>query len=40
MDLEFQIVATSGTRKGLLDHGIKDLDWVLKVYESRPHVIN
>ena len=40
IDLGFQIVATSGTRKELQEHGIKDVDLVFKVHEGRPHVID
>lgn len=39
-ELGFRIVATSGTRKTLLDHGIKNVELVLKLHEGRPHVID
>ncbi len=40
MDLGFKVVATSGTRRLLQFHGIKDVDLVLKLHEGRPHVID
>ncbi len=40
MALGFHIVATSGTRQVLIDHGIEDVELVLKVHEGRPHVID
>ena len=40
IDLGFKVVATSGTRKTLLKHGIEDVELVLKLHEGRPHVID
>lgn len=39
-ELGFKIVATAGTRKALLEHGLKDVELVLKLHEGRPHVID
>jgi len=39
INLGFRVVATTGTRKALKDHGI-DVELVLKVHEGRPHVID
>jgi carbamoyl-phosphate synthase large subunit len=40
MDLGFKIVATSGTRKALQEHGLADIELVLKLHEGRPHVVD
>lgn len=39
MTLGFKVVATSGTRKTLKDHGL-DVELVLKLHEGRPHVLD
>ncbi len=39
MALGFSIVATEGTRKTLLEHGL-DVELVLKLHEGRPHVLD
>jgi len=39
IDLGFQIVATEGTRKTLLEHGL-EVDLILKLHEGRPHVLD
>ena len=40
IELGFKVVATEGTRKTLLEHGIEDVELVLKLHEGRPHVID
>jgi carbamoyl-phosphate synthase large subunit len=40
IDLGFQIVATSGTRRALRENGIEDVELILKLHEGRPHVID
>ncbi|WP_373479732.1 carbamoyl-phosphate synthase large subunit [Geminocystis sp.] len=40
VDLGFKIVATGGTKKVLLDHGVKNVELVLKLHEGRPHVVD
>jgi carbamoyl-phosphate synthase large subunit len=40
IDLGFKIVATSGTRRALLENGIEDVELILKLHEGRPHVID
>jgi carbamoyl-phosphate synthase large subunit len=40
IELGFRIVATSGTRKVLMEHGIEDVELVLKLHEGRPHVVD
>jgi carbamoyl-phosphate synthase large subunit len=40
IELGFKVVATSGTRKVLQEHGIKDVELVLKLHEGRPHVVD
>ncbi|NJP18752.1 MAG: carbamoyl-phosphate synthase large subunit [Hydrococcus sp. CRU_1_1] len=40
IDLGFRVVATSGTRKVLQEHGIDNVELVLKLHEGRPHVID
>lgn len=40
IDLGFRIVATSGTRKVLMAHGLEDVELVLKLHEGRPHVVD
>jgi carbamoyl-phosphate synthase large subunit len=39
IDMGLKIVATEGTRKVLLEHGLK-VDLVLKLHEGRPHVLD
>ncbi|BAU13999.1 carbamoyl-phosphate synthase, large subunit [Leptolyngbya sp. NIES-3755] len=39
MELGFKVVATSGTRKALKEHGL-DVELVLKLHEGRPHVLD
>ena len=39
MDLGFQVVATSGTRAVLQEHGLT-VELVLKLHEGRPHVLD
>jgi len=39
MELGFHIVATQGTRRTLMDHGL-DVDLVFKLHEGRPHVVD
>jgi carbamoyl-phosphate synthase large subunit len=38
--LGFQVVATSGTRRVLLESGIENVELVLKIHEGRPHVVD
>ncbi len=40
LDLGFKIVATVGTRRILQEHGLEEIDLVLKIHEGRPHVID
>jgi carbamoyl-phosphate synthase large subunit len=40
IDLGFRVVATAGTRKVLQEHGIDNVELVLKLHEGRPHVID
>jgi carbamoyl-phosphate synthase large subunit len=40
MDLGFNVVATSGTRHVLQEHGLEAVQLVLKLHEGRPHVID
>jgi carbamoyl-phosphate synthase large subunit len=40
LDLGFKIVATAGTCRVLQEHGIDNVDKVLKIHEGRPHVID
>ncbi|BAQ62991.1 carbamoyl-phosphate synthase large chain [Geminocystis sp. NIES-3708] len=40
VELGFKIVATEGTKKVLIDHGVKDVELVLKLHEGRPHVVD
>ncbi|HIK31186.1 MAG TPA: carbamoyl-phosphate synthase large subunit [Oscillatoriales cyanobacterium M59_W2019_021] len=40
MELGFKIVATAGTRKTLQEHGIDDVELVLKLSEGRPNVLD
>ncbi|NCO75659.1 MAG: carbamoyl-phosphate synthase large subunit [Cyanobacteria bacterium] len=40
VELGFKIVATGGTKKVLLDHGVKNVELVLKLHEGRPHVVD
>ncbi|MBL1175004.1 carbamoyl-phosphate synthase large subunit [Pantanalinema sp. GBBB05] len=39
IDLGFKIIATVGTRKTLMEHGL-DVDLILKLHEGRPHVLD
>ena len=39
IDLGFQIVATEGTRKALMQHDL-EVELVLKLHEGRPHVLD
>jgi carbamoyl-phosphate synthase large subunit len=39
IDLGFEIVATEGTRKTLIEHGL-EVQLVLKLHEGRPHVLD
>ncbi|MDX2241166.1 MAG: carbamoyl-phosphate synthase large subunit [Leptolyngbyaceae cyanobacterium bins.302] len=39
LDLGFHIVATQGTRKALMEHGL-DVELVFKLHEGRPHVLD
>jgi carbamoyl-phosphate synthase large subunit len=39
IDLGFQVVATVGTRKILLEYGL-EVELVLKLHEGRPHVLD
>ncbi|WP_069475206.1 carbamoyl-phosphate synthase large subunit [Microcystis aeruginosa] len=38
--LGFRVVATSGTRKVLLENGCENIDLVLKIHEGRPDVVD
>ncbi|GAB4381289.1 MAG: carbamoyl-phosphate synthase large subunit [Elainellaceae cyanobacterium] len=40
MELGLKIVATEGTRKTLQEHGITDVELVLKLHEGRPNVLD
>ncbi len=40
VSLGFRIVATSGTRKVLMENGIEDVELVLKLHEGRPNVVD
>ncbi|MGB2925354.1 MAG: carbamoyl-phosphate synthase large subunit [Limnothrix sp.] len=40
ISLGFRIVATYGTRKVLMAHGLEDVELVLKLHEGRPHVVD
>lgn len=39
IDLGFHIVATQGTRRVLMEHGL-DVELVFKLHEGRPHVLD
>ncbi|WP_199245198.1 carbamoyl-phosphate synthase large subunit [[Phormidium] sp. ETS-05] len=39
-ELGFKIIATSGTRKVLMENGIEDVELVFKLSEGRPHVLD
>jgi carbamoyl-phosphate synthase large subunit len=39
IDLGFHILATLGTRRVLMEHGL-EVDLVLKLHEGRPHVVD
>jgi carbamoyl-phosphate synthase large subunit len=36
--LGFRVIATSGTRKALLENGIENVELILKIHEGRPNV--
>jgi carbamoyl-phosphate synthase large subunit len=40
IDLGFKIVATEGTRKTLVHHGVEGVELVLKLHEGRPHIVD
>lgn len=40
MALGFHVLATDGTRKVLQEHGLNDVELVLKLHEGRPHVLD
>ncbi|MBW4664362.1 MAG: carbamoyl-phosphate synthase large subunit [Chroococcus sp. CMT-3BRIN-NPC107] len=40
IELGFHVLATDGTRKVLLEHGLKQVELVLKLHEGRPHVLD
>ncbi len=40
IDLGFHVLATDGTRKVLQEHGLKEVELVLKLHEGRPHVLD
>jgi len=40
MELGLKIVATSGTRKVLKEHGLQNIELVLKLHEGRPNVVD
>jgi carbamoyl-phosphate synthase large subunit len=40
MELGFKVVATAGTRKLLQEHGLTDVELVLKMHEGRPNVVD
>ncbi|BAQ64402.1 carbamoyl-phosphate synthase large subunit [Geminocystis sp. NIES-3709] len=40
VQLGFNIVATEGTKKVLLEHGVTNVELVLKLHEGRPHVVD
>ncbi|NDJ18934.1 carbamoyl-phosphate synthase large subunit [Myxacorys almedinensis] len=39
IELGFSVIATEGTRKTLMEHGL-DVELVLKLHEGRPHVLD
>lgn len=40
VELGFKIVATEGTKKVLIENGVKNVELVLKLHEGRPHVVD
>lgn len=40
VDLGFKIIATEGTKKVLMENGVKNVELVLKLHEGRPHVLD
>ncbi|WP_017292996.1 carbamoyl-phosphate synthase large subunit [Geminocystis herdmanii] len=40
VELGFNIVATEGTKKVLVENGVKNVELVLKLHEGRPHVVD
>ncbi|MBW4551696.1 MAG: carbamoyl-phosphate synthase large subunit [Aphanocapsa sp. GSE-SYN-MK-11-07L] len=40
MAMGFQVIATEGTRRVLQEHGLADVELVLKLHEGRPHVLD
>ncbi|WP_009630498.1 carbamoyl-phosphate synthase large subunit [Synechocystis sp. PCC 7509] len=40
IELGFHILATDGTRRVLQEHGLKEVELVLKLHEGRPHVLD
>ncbi len=40
IELGFHVLATDGTRRTLLEHGLKEVELVLKLHEGRPHVLD
>jgi carbamoyl-phosphate synthase large subunit len=40
ISLGFKIVATGGTRKALVKHGVEGVESVLKLHEGRPHIVD
>ncbi|MBD2042562.1 carbamoyl-phosphate synthase large subunit [Microcoleus sp. FACHB-672] len=40
MELGFKVLATTGTRRVLQEHGLKEVQLVLKLYEGRPNVLD
>jgi carbamoyl-phosphate synthase large subunit len=40
LELGFSVVATEGTRRVLQEHGLKNVELVLKIHEGRPHIMD
>ncbi|HAX79669.1 MAG TPA: carbamoyl phosphate synthase large subunit [Cyanobacteria bacterium UBA11372] len=40
LELGFNVVATDGTRRVLQEHGLKNVELVLKIHEGRPHIMD
>ena len=40
LELGFNVVATEGTRRVLQEHGLKNVELVLKIHEGRPHIMD
>ncbi len=40
IELGLTVVATSGTRQTLMEHGVESVELVLKLHEGRPHVLD